>query len=216
MNKYIKFFGITGVAIFLILSLPRVYSLQKIKRHVTSNTYQDGDIIFQSSNSRQCKAVKLATHSDISHCGMLFNENGDWFVLEAVEPVQVIPLFDFVRRGEGWQYTIKRMKTDQKFSETPKRNLHTLGDSLLGKHYDIYFGWTDDEMYCSELVWKLYYQAAGIELCKTKKLRDFDLTSPFVVEMMKERYGNRIPYDEAVVAPSDIFFSDQLELVESH
>jgi hypothetical protein len=33
--------------------------------------------------------------------------------------------------------------------------------------------------------------------------------------MMKERYGNHIPFDEAVVAPSDIFFSEQLELVES-
>lgn len=215
MNKYIKFFGIVGVAIFLILSLPRVYSLQKIKKHVTSHTYQDGDIIFQSSNSRQCQAVKLATHSDISHCGMLFNKNGDWFVLEAVEPVQVIPLLDFVKRGEGWRYTIKRLKTDQKLSETQKRNMHTLGESLVGKHYDIYFGWTDDEIYCSELVWKLYYQAAGIELCKTKKLKDFDLTNPLVVEMMKERYGNHIPFDEAVVAPSDIFFSEQLELVES-
>ena len=146
---------------------------------------------------------------------MLFNKNGDWFVLEAVEPVQVIPLLDFVKRGEGWRYTIKRLKTDQKLSETQKRNMHTLGESLVGKHYDIYFGWTDDEIYCSELVWKLYYQAAGIELCKTKKLKDFDLTNPLVVEMMKERYGNHIPFDEAVVAPSDIFFSEQLELVES-
>src|SRR5882757_2605456 len=54
----------------------------------------DGDIIFQTSTSRQSKAIQLATHSKYSHMGILFHNpnmfyqdpNG-WSVFEAVGPV---------------------------------------------------------------------------------------------------------------------------------
>ena len=51
-----------------------------------------GDIIFQSSNSGQSRAIQLATHSKYSHVGLIFNENDQWMVYEAVQPVCVTPL----------------------------------------------------------------------------------------------------------------------------
>ena len=39
-------------------------------------TFKDGDIIFQTSQSEQCEAVRIATDSKFSHCGIIFNENG--------------------------------------------------------------------------------------------------------------------------------------------
>ncbi len=35
---------------------------------------------------------------------------------------------------------------------------------VLGKPYDIYFEWDDRAIYCSEIVWKAYQHALGIEL----------------------------------------------------
>ena len=43
-----------------------------------------------------------------------------------------------------------------------------------GKPYDLYFEWSDERIYCSELVWKMY-AALGVKLGTLQKLREFDL-----------------------------------------
>jgi hypothetical protein len=65
-------------------------------------------------------------------------------------------------------------------------------------------------MYCSELVWKAYASAAGIELGKRQKLRDFDLSHPLVQAKLKQRYGDKIPYDERVISPEAMWASPLL------
>lgn len=179
-----------------------------------SSVYQTGDIIFQASESRQCQAVKMATHSEVSHCGIVFSEHGKWLVLEAIEPVQITPLQEFIERGIGSHYTIKRMHGMYPISKMAIEKMVSKGKQWIGKHYDIYFNWSENELYCSELVWKLYKQQLNIELCKLKPLKSYDLKDNLVGEMMIERYGNNIPYDENMVAPSDIFASNKLVLVE--
>lgn len=39
-----------------------------------------------------------------------------------------------------------------------------IGEKFKGKPYDIYFEWSDDKIYCSELVWKIYKHALDIEI----------------------------------------------------
>ena len=85
---------------------------------------------------------------------------------------------------------------------------------MVGKKYDIYFGWSDERIYCSELVWKIYNEALGIEIGPLKKMKDFDLTHERVKEIMEKRYGKNIPLDETVVSPGDIFDSDKLVTIE--
>ncbi len=75
------------------------------------------------------------------------------------------------------------------------------GKQFMGKDYDGTFEWSDDRIYCSELVWKIYKTGAGIEVGKLKKLRDFDLSSEAVKAKLKEHYGNNIPLDEPVISP---------------
>jgi hypothetical protein len=77
----------------------------------------------------------------------------------------------------------------------------------------MYFGWGDDKLYCSELVWKIYKQATGLEVGKLQKLKDFDLSNPIVARKLKERYGNKIPLDETVISPVAIFNSQLLMTV---
>ena len=178
---------------------------------------QNGDIIFQSTHSRQCEAVKLATHSAYSHVGIIFEDDGEWMVYEAVQPVKKTPLKDWITHGENGQYVVKRLKDAKKvLTKTVLQEMQKIGEDNIGKNYDIYFNWSDDEIYCSELVWKIYDEAAGIHIGELKELKDFDLTSDAVKKIMSERYGTSIPLAEKVIAPSDLFDSQKLELVDQH
>ena len=63
-------------------------------------SYKDGDIIFQTTSGATGKAIQLATHSKYNHCGVLFFENNEWIVYEAVQPVRKTSLKDFESRGK--------------------------------------------------------------------------------------------------------------------
>lgn len=179
-----------------------------------SVSYQNGDIIFQSSQSKQCEAVKIATNSKFSHCGLIFIENGKTYVYEAVQPVKMTLLEDWISHGKDAKYAVKRLRnSDKLLTNEVLQKMKSFGKSLNNKDYDLYFEWSDEKIYCSELVWKIYKYGANIELCKTKKLKDFNLNSPIVKSIMKERYGNKIPYNEAVVAPSQLYESEMVETI---
>lgn len=178
------------------------------------SSIKSGDIIFQSTNSRQCEAVKLATHSKYSHVGIVFEIDGELMVYEAVQPVKVTDLENWVDRGEGGHYAVKRLKNADQFLIDPVLNdMLRIATRFLGKDYDIYFEWSDEKIYCSELVWKIYKEALGIELGELRKLKDFDLSSTIVKTIMAERYGDAVPLDEVVISPEDMFNSNKLRLV---
>ena len=168
----------------------------------TSN-YKEGDIIFQTTSGQTGKAIQLATHSKFNHCGVLFLENNKWFVYEAVQPVRKTSLEDFNARGKG---TVKRLGSKTLTKEEIDK-LKSLFKSYEHKDYDEAFNWSDNQIYCSELVYKLYNNALQIELCKPRKLSDFDLNNPLVKEKLNEKYGNKIPLDEPMVSPEDIYKS---------
>jgi len=176
--------------------------------------FQNGDIIFQTSESQQCEAVKIATNSKFSHCGIIFIENGKTYVYEAVQPVKVTPFEDWITHGKDSKYVVKRLKKSEKqLTEEQLVAMKKYGYNMLNKKYDIYFGWSDSEIYCSELVWKIYKNGANIEICQTKELKDFNLDHPIVQSIMKQRYGANVPYHEKVVAPSQLHDSELLETV---
>jgi hypothetical protein len=176
--------------------------------------FQNGDIIFQTSQSKQCEAVKIATNSKFSHCGIIFIENGKTYVYEAVQPVKMTLLEDWISHGKDKKYTVKRLKNADKFlTNEVLQKMKSYGKSMNNKDYDLYFEWSDNKIYCSELVWKIYKNGANIELCKTKKLKDFNLDNSLVKSIMKERYGNNIPFNEAVVAPSQLYDSEIVETI---
>ena len=177
---------------------------------------QEGDIIFQSDTCNQSKAVKLATHSEYSHCGIIVYENHNFYVYEAVQPVKKTLLSRFIHRGLGGHYVIKRLKNSEKILTTENtEKLKTILKQFIDKDYDLPFEWTDDKMYCSELVWKAYKRSVGIEIGKLSQLKDFDLTSQKVKDILKERYGDSIPYEQFVIPPSAIFNSEKLFTVDS-
>ncbi len=178
---------------------------------------QDGDIIFQTSLSDQSKAIQLATHSPYSHCGIIYREGEKYFVFEAIQPVKSTPLEKWIARGKDGHYVVKRLKNAGRvLTPAVLQKMKKAGQPFNGKNYDLYFEWSDDRIYCSELVWKVYKEATGLEIGRLEKLKDFDLSYGPVKAKMKERYGNKIPLEENVISPAGMFHSELLEAVKTN
>jgi hypothetical protein len=176
---------------------------------------QDGDIIFQTSMSSQSQAVQLATHSRYSHMGMVYIEDGTPYVFEASAKVRLTPIRKWIDEGEKGKFVIKRISNRNLLTSDVLKKMKDTGEGLKGRSYDLYFEWSDDKMYCSELVYKVY-SAGGIELGKLAKIKDFDLTHPAVRKKMNERFGDDMPYDETVISPDAIFNDSKLAEVCSN
>lgn len=176
--------------------------------------FQNGDIIFQTSKSLQSKAIQLATNSKYSHMGIIYEKDNKLFVYEAIQPVKLTPLDEWIKRGEDGHFVLKRIKDSKKvLTKETLAKMMEIGQQYENKDYDIYFEWTDDKIYCSELVWKIYKQATGIEIGQLEQLKDFDLTSEIVKQKINERFGDNIPFTEKVISPATMFDSDKLETV---
>jgi len=178
---------------------------------------KDGDLIFQTSRSSQSKAIQLATNSQYSHCGIVFKEGNSFYVFEAVQPVKRTPLAEWIARGEKGEYVVKRLKNaEQTLTPDVIQKMKEIGKGFYGKNYDLAFEWTDEKIYCSELIWKIYQRATGIEIGNLEQLGDFDLSSKVVKQKIKERYGEKIPLDELVISPASLFESDKLVTIKTN
>lgn len=182
----------------------------------TEAEIKDGDIIFQTSKSMQSNPIQLATKSKYSHCGIIYKKGSDFYVYEAVGPVKLTSMKEWIARGKNNTYVVKRLKNVEKII-TPDvlKKMKQVGDQFKGKPYDITFEWDDNRIYCSELVWKIYKQAAGIEIGKLQKFKEFDFTDTRVKQIIKDRFHNKIPREEIVISPAAIFDSELLITVQS-
>jgi Permuted papain-like amidase enzyme, YaeF/YiiX, C92 family len=173
-------------------------------------TPQEGDVLFQTSRSSQSIAIQKATHSPYSHVAIVLFRKGQPFVFEAVQPVKFTPLQAWILRGKDGRFVAKRSR--KPLSPAAIAAFHRLAERYAGRPYDLTFEWSDQRMYCSELVWKLY-QGAGITLAPLSTLGSFDLSDPVVRKILKQRYGDHVPRDEPVIAPSALFDSPLLKTV---
>ena len=167
---------------------------------------REGDVIFQTSQSQQSPLIQIATRSKISHCGIIVMKNGKPYVLETLKTLVVTPLDKFIARGEGGKYWLKRSN---------KENIKIKYGSYLGKPYDLAFKFDNGKFYCSELIYDIYNNQLGIELCEPKKVSDYLIFGtdklPQIEKAMKKR---GIAKEQYAVAPVDIFESDYLEDVK--
>ena len=185
--------------------------------HAAPQVLRDGDIVFHTSRSAQSLAVQRATGSRYSHMGIVFLRDGKPYVFEAAAAVRHTPYAAWVAQGVGQHVVVKRLK-DARARLTPAatRQLRRHARALEGKPYDLTFEWSDQRMYCSELVWKLYQRTLGIEIGQLQKIRAFNLSDPAVQPKMRERYGQRVPLDEPVISPAAMFDSPRLVTVWAH
>ena len=175
---------------------------------------RDGDVIFHTSTSSQSEALRRAMGSRYTHMGVIFLRDGQPFVYEAVGPVKWTPLEEWIARGVNGKFVVKRLSSDSVVLDSEAlESLKHAAQKHEGKPYDLYFEWSDDRIYCSELVWKIYNEVLGVEIGALERFEDFDLSDPLVAAKLKERFGDSVPLEEIVISPAAMFESDVLETV---
>ena len=168
---------------------------------------QNGDIIFHTSLSSQSQFIQEATNSKLSHVGVIYIKEGKPYVFEAVEPVKITPLDEWINRGKDNKYKVYRTTTP--LSETDLNKMYDYCVTQQGKHYDMKFQWNDDKIYCSELVWDAY-NSVGIQLSTPKTFSDFEIDSPEIKKEIIRRYGDKFVQSEPVVSPQCLVESKYL------
>lgn len=175
---------------------------------------QNGDIIFHQSKSAQSKAIQQVTNSKYTHVGIVYRRNSKPYVFEAYDRVRLTPLNEWIDRGVDEHFVVKRLKEAKELlTRENLQKMKKVGESFEDQKYDPFFLSSDDRIYCSELVWKIYYQALGKRVGKWQKMKDFKLTHPEVAKIVKKRFPKGIPSEELVITPKAMFDSGLLEPV---
>lgn len=169
----------------------------------------DGDLVFHRSTSDQARFLEVATHSPYTHVGVVVVRDGAPWVLEAVQPVRLTRLEAWAASAADGRIAVRRLRTP--VSPEARARMEEVAASWLGRPYDVAFSWSDERLYCSELVHKLFL-VAGVELGRPHPLGDFDLSDPAVRAAATARWGT-IPVGEPVVAPVDVLVDDDLVTV---
>ena len=178
-----------GIIVLLCLVAANSYSTPNAKG------LKEGDIVFQTSTSRQAPFIIAATHSPWSHSGIIVEKPDGLYVLEAVSTVKLTPYDQWVKRGKGGIAKMKR------YTEDPVKLKYS---KYLDKSYDLSFKFGNNKWYCSELVYDIYKIQLGVELCQPRPISDYNVSG--AKELMKKR---GISKNQLVVAPSDLYNSKQ-------
>ncbi|MFB1480226.1 YiiX/YebB-like N1pC/P60 family cysteine hydrolase [Corallococcus sp. RDP092CA] len=169
-----------------------------------------GDVVFQTSGSRQSKAIQAATHSPLSHVGLVEVTPEGVFVVEAVQPVKRTPFAQWRARGVKGRLLVMR---PQGVDDAARARAVAEAKRHLGKPYDALFGWGDEAMYCSELVRKAYAAGAGVEYGKLERLGALDVAG--LKQELAERYRGPVPLDLELVTPASLAADARLAVVYS-
>lgn len=167
---------------------------------------REGDVIFQTSLSQQSPLIKMGTRSTITHCGVVVIKDGNPYVLETQKTLVLTPLKKFIARGKDSKYWHKRPKLD---------NIKIKYSGYLGKPYDLAFKFDNGKFYCSELIYDVYLNQLGIELCKPKTIDDYLILGSHRIPKIKRAMKKRgITMEQYAVAPVDVFNSKELRFVK--
>ena len=181
----------------------------------TASKYAEGDIIFIQSQTTQAAALRESTESVWTHVGLLIKKSNAWYVAEAVGPLKETPLAEFIGRSKNKSYQIHRYKhfDAATMAAAMKRVL-----PKYNKPYDIYFEWSQDKIYCSELTYHVMKDVTGFELGRIQKMKEMKLDGPYAQALIKKRYtdtGREFDPDELIVTPRSQIEDEDLTLIEA-
>ena len=208
MKKFFKIvFMVIGIMLACVAFLFRSWLIEPLSAQDTPITdVREGDVIFHTSQSSQSPLIQIGTRSHITHCGIIVMRDGKPYVLETLKTLVLTPLDKFVARGKDGKYWLKR---------SDKENIKIDYAHYLGKPYDLAFSFDNDIYYCSELVYDIYKNQLGIELCKPKQVGDYLILGTDKLDKIENTMQRRgITKEQYAVAPVDIFESHQLHNVK--
>lgn len=202
------------IALTVIIILPR-FSQAEIRDQLDLDLLIEGDIIFQQSQTDQAPAVGEATNSEWTHVGIVVKRNKNWYVAEARGPLQITPIYTFIGRSQNNSFRIVRFKYFD-----PQTMIKELYRSIYryNQPYDIYFEFSDERIYCSELVYKVFKEITGRAVGELQKIRDLRTDGPYVRRLIAERLesiGKELNYDEPIVTPVSQLNDTNVKLIQA-
>jgi hypothetical protein len=186
-----------------------------------ASTFEVGDIIMQRDAFKGGGGViQVMTLSPYNHVGVVVKKNGQLMVLEAIGRVRYTPIQTYIQRGEG--YKVLRMRKE--LSAKQKAELSKQARQYVGKRYDAALSWSDNKLYCSELVYKVYEDIGiSLQIKRPLWLHGFSPLIPFAKKAVQSDrldipalYKNGVRDMKGrspVVTPGDINLSIRLKTV---
>lgn len=98
MKKFL--IGTTVLGLLLILPFRSMIVETVTARTERIEVVKEGDVIFQTSQSKQSPLIQIGTRSKITHCGIIVMKNGKPYVLETLQPLVFSLLNKFIARGK--------------------------------------------------------------------------------------------------------------------
>jgi hypothetical protein len=100
--------------------------------------FKEGDIIFQTSQSKQSPLIAYATMSNKTHCGIIVEKDSKIYVLETLGTIKLTPIQTFIDRGLFKKYWVKRYTDNE---------LKVNYEKYLGIKYDLAFKFNNEKYY---------------------------------------------------------------------
>lgn len=181
VNRFVDVFGPPD----LILKAPRLSDEE------LENLLQEGDLVFQATMSSQAGPIAKATHSPITHVGLVFQKEGEFMVLEAVQPVREISFREFRAKGTRQAVCVRRPPAGFDMKKVLEE-----GRRFLGGKYDLLFDWSDQKMYCSELTYKAFERGSDLKIGNMQKVKELDFSSVAVQMLMIRRMNLNLGFSD--------------------
>jgi hypothetical protein len=168
--------------------------------------FRTGDVVLQTSASPRSLPIREATHSPWSHTGLIEVTEQGVFVLEAIEPVSRTPWAAWRARAVGGKVKVLRLK-----GLDPAQAAKSVewARAMLGRPYDVRYGWDDETLYCSELVVKALEHGSGVRVGHFDRLDALDLTQRSQALAQKLQ----VPLSTEVVTPAALDQDSRFEEV---
>lgn len=164
-----------------------------------------GDILLQPLKCWSCTLIEQQENSDYSHIGIYL---GDGMVAEAYAAgVKTIAFSEFMAKTEpGMSVRVRRLRNPPKGLD---RKIKAGIKAYIGLPYDRYFLWTDQKIYCSELLYKLLVPIVRLDDLAPKPML-FDQNPEYW-----DRYFNgNTPRGELGISPEDFNLSSDFITVD--
>ncbi|MCL2039491.1 MAG: hypothetical protein FWG85_03575 [Bacteroidetes bacterium] len=185
---------------------------------------QSGDILFQDgSNNGFNSAIRSVTTSienyHFTHCGIYFVDSiGNSFVIEAISNgVVLTAINDFVNRyltSDNKPKIVVGRLADSLQSIIPSVMQNAL--SYLGRNYDNSFDLTNDEIYCSELIYFSYIDNSGINVFSTNPMTFIDINTNETHIYWQKHFnllGIPVPEGKEGINPGGISKSPKIDIL---
>lgn len=132
-----------------------------------------GDLVFNKINGQ----TQVSTANDSTYIynniGVLFVDEENFVVIETADRVQYASLRQWIKKGLNNHYLVKRLiNADSLLSIERAQLLRKVAQDNIFKETEKSNNWSDDKMYNSELVWKIYKNSLNVELGKLEIAQD--------------------------------------------